>query len=169
MFSKTLIAKAAYAVVLASAAGFAAAAPAPINGGDISVPSFGNRLANVSVEGNLEQTYFFNLVSDAGGLTASWNWDPTGPSNAKGYFYQSNAAGDLLGSVLGTFAAQNNDAIRFSYGAIAAGFYAFLFTADHGAGAGYSGQFTTYVPTPGVLALLGIGLAGLAATRRKSN
>ena len=169
MFSKTLIAKAASAFVLATAATLAAAAPAPINAGDVSVPSFGNRLQNIEVEGNLEQSYFFNLLSDAGGLTASWNWDPSGPSNAKGYLYQSNAAGDLLGSALGSFAAQNNDAIRFTYGAIAAGYYAFLFTADYGSGAGYSGQFTTYVPAPGVLALLGIGLVGVAATRRKSN
>ncbi len=169
MFSRTVIAKAASAVILATAAGFAAAIPAPIDAGNAAVPSFGNRLSNIVATGNLDQVYFFNLLSDAGGLTASWNWDPTGPSNARGYLFESNTSGDLLGSALGTFGAQSNDAIRFTYGALTAGYYAFRFTTDYAGTAGYSGQFSTYVPAPGVLALLGIGLIGMGAARRKSH
>jgi hypothetical protein len=169
MFSRTVIAKAASAVILATAAGFAAAIPAPIDAGNAAVPSFGNPLPNVNVTGNLEQVYFFNLLSDAGGLTANYNWNPAGASGFQGEFYKSDSSGALVGSSLGTFFQDGSRNFEFSYGALTAGYYAFRFTANNSGTAGYSGQFSTTVPTPGVLALLGIGLFGIGAARRKAN
>jgi hypothetical protein len=170
MFEKTLIAKAASAVVLATAASFAAALPAsPIDAGNIAVPSFGNPLINVTVTGNLEQVYFFNLLSDAGSLTANYNWNPSGPTSFQGTLYKSDSTGTLDGASLATFYQDGSRNFEFSYGALTAGYYAFKFTANNAGTAGYSGQFTTYVPAPGVLALLGIGLIGMGAARRKAS
>jgi hypothetical protein len=54
-----------------------AAVAAPMNAGPVNVPSFGNFLANVEQSGNLSQVYFFNLLANAGSLSASYNSDPT--------------------------------------------------------------------------------------------
>ncbi len=170
MFSKSVVAKTVSAVVLTVAAGMAAAIPSTaINAGDITVPSFGNPLSHVTVTGNLSQVYFFNLLSDAGGLTSTYNWDPTGPSGFQGAFYKSDNTGALIGPSLAMYTQDGSRNFEFSYGALTAGYYAFKFTANNAGTAGYSGQFSTSVPAPGVLALLGIGLVGLGAARRKAN
>ena len=166
MFSRTFVAKVASALFLSAAAGLVSADP--INAGSsIAVPSLGIPLSGV-VSGTLDQVYIFNLASDAGGLVAKYNRDSAGPSVFEGAFYRWNDADVLIGMKLGEFYQSDSKTLEFSYGALTAGYYAFRFTDDGGVGVEYSGEFSTYVPAPGVLALLGIGLLGMVATRRKS-
>jgi hypothetical protein len=72
-----------------------AAVAAPINAGNVLVPSFGNFLANVEQSGNLNQVYYFNLQANAGSLSASYNSDPV-VGGMTGQLYASNANGDLI-------------------------------------------------------------------------
>jgi hypothetical protein len=143
-----------------------AAVAAPINAGSASVPSFGNALTGVEVTGNLSQVYFFNLLSNAGALSASYNSDPI-VGGMTGQLFASNSAGDLLGSALANFGAYTNSAVTLSYGAITAGYYAFKFQSTSSIGAGYSGQFSARVPAPAALGLAGLGLVGLGLFSRR--
>jgi hypothetical protein len=80
-------------------------------------------------------------------------------------FYNSNAAGDLLGSPLASFCSAVNGNIVLTYGAITAGYYAFKFTSS--GTSGYSGQFSARVPAPAALGLVGLGLVGLGVFSRR--
>ena len=143
-----------------------AAVAAPINAGNVNVPSFGNFLANVEQSGNLSQVYYFNLLANAGSLSASYNSDPV-VGGMTGQLYASNAAGQLIGSALANFGSYTNSAVTLSYGAITAGYYAFKFDSTSSIGAGYSGQFSARVPAPAVLGLAGLGLLGLGFFSRR--
>lgn len=165
-FSKGLTMKKAILSIAMFAAFSGAAVAAPINAGNVLVPSFGNFLANVEQSGNLNQVYYFNLQANAGSLSASYNSDPV-VGGMTGQLYASNANGDLIGSALANFGAYNNSAVTLSYGAITAGYYAFKFASTSSIGAGYSGQFSARVPAPAALGLAGLGLVGLGLFSRR--
>ncbi len=149
------------AVMLAAFSG--AAVAVPINAGSAVVPSIGNPLSGVEAT-NLNQVYFFNLLSNAGNFSASYNSDPV-DNTLSGQLFASNSSGDLIGSALASFGSAVNGNIVLTYGAITAGYYAFQFQSQ--GTSGYSGQFSARVPAPAALGLAGLGLLGLGLFSRR--
>jgi len=141
---------------------------APINAGSLAVPTIpAASLPFYSpATGAFTQVYFFNVLSNAGGLSANYNWSPDGSSGVAGTFYASNNSGALLGSSLASFTQDGSRNLNFSYGAITAGYYAFQFTGTSANSPTFSGQVSAQVPAPAVLGLVGIGLIGLGLSRR---
>lgn len=153
------------ALSLAVFAAFSGAANAAIiNVGNVSVPSLGNVLSSETTS-NLNQVYFFNLLSNAGSLTASYNSDPV-DNTLVGKLYASNSSGALL-TQIGSFGPVSGGNVLLSYGSITAGYYAFQFTSTSASPITYSGQFSARVPAPAVLGLAGIGLVGLGLFSRR--
>ena len=155
---------------LALVAAFSGAANAAIvSAGNVAVPTIpaASLPAFSPDNGAFTQTIYFNLLANAGSLSANLNWDPTGSTGVTGMLYASNAAGALLGSSLGSFTVDGSRNINFSYGAITAGYYAFSFAGTAANSATFSGQVSARVPAPAALGLVGLGLVGLGVFSRR--
>ena len=141
---------------------------APIDAGSLAVPTIpAASLPFFSpATGAFTQVYYFNLLSNAGSLSANYNWSPDGPSGVAGTFYSSNNSGALLSASLGSFTQDGSRNLNFSYGAITAGYYAFQFTGTSANAPTFSGQVSARVPAPAVIGLVGFGLLALGLARQ---
>jgi hypothetical protein len=140
----------------------------PIDAGSLAVPTIpAASLPFFSpATGAFTQVYYFNLLSNAGSLSANYNWSPDGSSGVAGTFYSSNNSGALLGPSLGSFTPDGSRNLNFSYGAITAGYYAFQFTGTSANAPTFSGQVSARVPAPAVIGLVGFGLLALGLARQ---
>ena len=156
------------AMALAFAGLTSVAVAAPINAGNLAVPTIpaANLVSYSPANGAFTQVYFFNLLSNASSLSANYNWDPAGSTGVTGALYASNMSGDLTGPSLAAFTVDGTRNLNFSYGAITAGYYAFSFAGTAVGSPTFSGQVSARVPAPAVLGLVGIGLVGLGLARK---
>ena len=167
-FSSQVFRKSAIAVAFAALT--SAAVAAPINVGDLNVPTIPAASLTSWSPGAAPatQVYFFRLLTDAGGLSANYNWTPPGATGVAGAFFNSNATGDILGASLASFVQDGSRNIDLSYGNLAAGYYAFRFYVNNlgGTAPTFSGQVSAAVPSPAVLGLVGLGLIGMGLGRK---
>ncbi len=167
-FSSQVFRKSAIAVAFAALT--SAAVAAPINVGNLNVPTIPAASLTPWSPGTAPatQVYFFNLLSTAGSLNANYNWTPAGSIGVTGAFYNSNASGDILGSSLASFVPDGSRNIDLSYGNLASGYYAFRFYVNNlgGTAPTFSGQVSAAVPSPAVLGLVGLGLIGMGLGRK---
>ena len=156
------------ALALAFTALTSAAIAAPTDVGGLNVPTIpaASLVSYSPGNGEFSQVYFFNLLTDAGSLTANYNWTPIGTTGFAGTFYKSDAAGALIGPSLASWTQDGSRNFDFSYGAVEAGFYAFQFTGIAANEATFSGQVAAAVPAPAALGLLGLGLFAMGLGRK---
>lgn len=121
--------------------------------------------------------YFaFQITDPANQLSSTINFVPAGaisPFTATLFNATCAVPGDCtLDSAAASFAANSATELKLDWTGVTAGYYVIEVAGTNlvGSGVGYSGQVAVRdagVPLPGTVALLGLGLSGLAAARRR--
>jgi len=178
----------AVAVALAATASFASAATCSSTGnlGDLTPPDLLNSFTQTySSAGTYLDCRQFSIGSPANALGVVVDWDlatrrdfdVTGVSLYNGAI----SGGATSGSLIGTDTTPEGPLVDFldtgfAFGPLAAGFYTLVVSSTltgsggFNLGMGYTATVSTLpaaVPEPGTVALLGLGLLGAAAARRR--
>ena len=127
--------------------------------------------------GEFTNYYSFLIADPANELSSTINFVPAGsisPFTATLYSSTSCTLGGncTLDSTVANFATTSATEVKLDWTGVTAGYYVIEVSGNNlvGSGVAFSGQVSVReagVPLPGTVALLGLGLSGLAAARRR--